>query len=373
LPLKFPICWDVEENKMKIMPSLAFLVTMMLVLLAALTRPVAATFAGRNGPIAFIQTVDSLNGAVGDIFTINPDGTNLKQLTSFGSSGIGAGLENWSPDGRHIAFQLYNQNTGQGQLWLMNADGSNQHVVLSDPNFNFAQPSFSPDGTQIVGARCGTVSNCALYRANVDGSGFTLLTANDINPDQSDLLPVYSPDGTTIAFTSTARGGVISAVYLMNADGSNIRRLTPPAFGAWIPDWSPDGQKLSFSTYLTFNGQVQDEEIWSINPDGSDPTRLTNNNSDYEGYFAGHHDTAPSWSPQGDEIAFERDAPDYSSSAIYIMNADGSGQKLVLNGVRRRTPKIPLRRGRSSSKPQHGRQQLVESLGTLPRWGAATN
>jgi TolB protein len=270
-----------------------------------------------------------------------------------------------------LAFQRFNQNTLLGELWLMNADGSNQHVVLSDPNFDFGQPSFSPDGTQIVGARCGTVSNCALYRANVDGSDFTLLTANDINPDQLDLHPAYSPDGTTIAFTSTARGGVIAAVHLMNTDASNIRPVTPPALLAWIPDWSPDGQKLVFAT--NFFPGVLDEEIWSINPDGSDPTRLTNNNSDYQGYFAGHHDIAPSWSPQGDAIVFERDAPDYSSSAIYIMNADGSGQKLVLNGVRRRTPKIPLRRGRSSGKPQNGRQQLVESLGIVPRWGAATN
>lgn len=347
----------------------AFLLIVMLVLLTTFIKPAVATFAGRNGPIAFIQTVDSPAGAVGDIFTVNPDGTNLKQLTFFGSSEVGAGYESWSPDGKHLAFQRFHQNTGQGELLLMNADGSNQHVVLSDPNFNFAQPSFSPDGTQIVGAVCGITSNCALYRVNVNGSGFTQLTPNDINPDQSDVLPVYSPDGT-IAFTSTARGGVISAVYLMNRDGSIIR-LTPPALEAWIEDRSPDGQKLVFAT--NFFPGVLDEEIWSINADGTEPTRLTDHNSNYRGYFAGPHDIAPSWSPQGDAIVFERDAPDYSGSAIYIMNADGSGQKLVLNGVRRRTPKIPLRRGQSSGKPQNGRQQLAESLGIIPRWGAATN
>lgn len=330
---------------------------------------VKATFAGRNGPIAFIQTVESLSGS--NIFTINPDGTNLKQLTFFSASAVGATTESWSPDGKQIAFQLFDQNTRQGQLWIMNADGSNQHVVLRDPSFNFAQPSFSPDGRHIVGARCTLTENCELYRVNIDGSGLTELTQFDLNPDQNDLLPEYSADGNAIVFTSTARGGVISSLYLMDTDGSNIRPLTPPNLEAWIPDGSPDGEKFVFAT--NFSGGVLDEEIWSINADGTDLTRLTNTDSNYQGYFAGPHDDAASWSPEGDAIVFERDAPDFSSSAIYIMKADGSGQKLVLNGVRGRTPKIALRQGKGAGKPQHGSHRLLEPEGIVPRWGAATN
>jgi len=330
-----------------------------------------ATFAGSNGPIAFIQTIESLNGAVGNIFTVNPDGTNLRQLTFFSASGVGAGLESWSPDGKQIAFQLFDQNTGQGQLWLMNADGSNQHVVLSDPSFNFAQPSFSPGGRQILGARCGLTSNCELYRVNVDGSGFTELTQFDSNPDQSDLLPEYSADGNAIVFTSTARGGVISSLYLMDADGSNIRPLTPPHLEAWAPDGSPDGEKFVFSTNLSPG--VLDEEIWSIHADGTHATRLTDNNSNYRGYFAGPHDIAPSWSPNGDAIVFEHDAPDYSSSAIYIMKVDGSGRQLVLGAVHRRMPSAALNTSGPRKSRVDRRRRLLEPDGILPRWGAAKN
>jgi len=348
----------------------ALLLVVIMLLLATLTRPARATFPAKNGRIAFIKAVDSLNAVVGDIFTVNPDGSDAKQLTYFGSSGASVGYENWSPDGRHLVFQLFDPNTGLGQLWLMNSDGSSQHPLMNDPSFNDAQPSFSPDGSQIVFARCGP-TNCAIYRVGTDSTGLAALTPFDVNPDVFDFDPGYSPDGNTIAFTSSARDGILASIYFMNADGSNIRILTPPALEGWISDWSPDGTRVVFSTNL-FTG-VLDEEIWAINADGTRPTRLTNNNRDYRGYFAGPHDINPSWSPQGDAIVFERDAPDYSSSAIYIMNADGSGERSVLHGIRRTTPKTPPRSGNGAGKAGHGRFKLVQPEGIIPRWGAATN
>jgi Tol biopolymer transport system component len=350
----------------------ALLVVGMLALLTTLTRPVRATFPGRNGRIAFVQQFPGLNGSGGDIYTVNPDGSDLKQLTSLGSSGTGAYYATWSSDGRYLTFQIFNPNTQQGQLWLMNADGSNQHLLFNDPLFSDFQPTFSPDGSHIVFTRCGgAAGNCAIYRVKSDGTGLTALTPFDINPDMVDFNPVYSPDGSTIAFASQARGGILASVYLMNANGSNIRPLTTPALEGWLPDWSPDGQRLAFTT--NFIGGVLDEEIWTINADGTQPTRLTSNNTDYQGYLSGPHDSAPSWSPEGDAIVFERDAPDFSSSAIYIMNTDGTGESMVLQGIGRRTPKIPPRRGYGAGKPGQDRLELLEQGGTFPRWGAATN
>jgi Tol biopolymer transport system component len=349
-------------------------VLLVLAVIVILAGPARATFPGKNGRIAFINGPQALTLFIGDIFTVNPDGSDLKQLTSFGSSGIGAGCLNnavaWSPDGRQLAFELCDTNAGfKGQLWLMNADGSNQHPVFSHPSAACdGMPSFSPDGTQIVFARFICGGQGVIYRVQTDGTGLTALTHFNPNPDVFDAEPVYSPDGQTIAFFSGTRGGVIGAVYLMNADGSNIRRLTPPDLEAFLPNWSPDGQKVAFSTRIVSG--VLDEEIWVINADGTNPTRLTNNNSHWNGYHTGFHDFRPSWSPQGDAIVFERDAPDFSAFMVYIMNPDGSDQKLLLQRPGKKVTELPVTRGRTAAL-----QAALRLLGPgfCPIWGPAPN
>jgi Tol biopolymer transport system component len=101
------------------------LVLGMLCLAGAL--PVHATFLGRNGRIAFVQGPD--------IFVMNPDGSDVRQLTSF-TDDNSAFWENWSPDGRQLVFSRFPAPDFFGQLWLMNADGSNQHLLLTDPGFD---------------------------------------------------------------------------------------------------------------------------------------------------------------------------------------------------------------------------------------------
>jgi Tol biopolymer transport system component len=244
-------------------------------------------------------------------------------------------------------------------------------LLLNDPSFDDIEPSFSPDGSQIAFVRCGPI-DCAIYRTQADGSGLTAIVPFNFNPDVFNGHPVYSPDGQTIAFTSTTRDGVLSAVYLANADGSNIHRLTPPRVEAWAPDWSPDGEKIVFST--NFFGGVLDEEVWVINRDGTNLTRLTNNNRHWHGYFTGPHDILPSWSPQGDSIVFERDAPDFSSSVIYTVNPDGTGLKQIAQVQTRRSGALPMTRGQAAGKStatRHLRQ--VNGEGIVPRWGTKPN
>jgi len=114
-------------------------------LIAAL--PAHATFPGQNGRIAFNQA--------SDIYTMNPDGSNLQQLTSFGPGGGFAQLGAWSPDGTQIAFTgTASAANGPYQLWIMNSDGSNQRLLLNDdPSYGDWAPSFSPDGSHIVFSR----------------------------------------------------------------------------------------------------------------------------------------------------------------------------------------------------------------------------
>jgi Tol biopolymer transport system component len=153
----------------------------------------------------------------------------------------------------------------------------------------------------------------------------------------------------------------------MSADGSHIRPLTPPDLLANTADWSPDGRRIVFAT----NGQegVLNEEIWVINADGSRLVQLTNNPGLHDTPFA-RRDFAPSWSPQGDAIAFERDNGDFSEFGIYVLNLNGSGERLSRRGGFRSSINR-MNSMRSARRRTKHTQKLVEPDGFFPRWGSA--
>ena len=143
---------------------------------------------------------------------------------------------------------------------------------------------------------------------NVDGSGVTNLTNNPWGDDEE---PCWSPDSKRIAFgRNDGMGNGYWNIYVMNADGSGIIRMTNDPDDESSPSWSPDGSKIAFSaTYRDDKGG-----IYVMNADGTGQTRLTNYISDYH----------PSWSPDGSKITFVSHRDD--NYEIYTMNADGSGQ-----------------------------------------------
>ena len=123
----------------------------------------------------------------------------------------------------------------------------------------------------------------------------------------SALEPAQTERGGKIAFTSYRDGNW--EIYVMNADGSEQTRLTYNDANDYFPAWSPDGRRIAFHSYRDGNW-----EIYVMNADGSEQTRLTYN--DANDYF-------PAWSPDGRRIAFHSDRD--SNIEIYTMNADGSG------------------------------------------------
>jgi TolB protein len=247
---------------------------------------------------------------------MEPDGTDVRQLTQFLPDHIATDAS-WSPDGSTIVFQRTNARGRHHQIWTMNADGSDQRHLFADPWFEDHTPSFSPDGRTIVFSRCQPEGRdrehrCAVTTVDADGTNMRALTTPA--PEEKVFWPVYSPDGRLIAFSVFYGRGVIAGVFVMNADGSDVRLVTPPKLGAWIPSWAPDGSRLVFSSHCC-DGKGQ--ASWSVRPDGTGLKEIVDPKD--------RHDFQPVYSPDGSHIAFERDRADYSRWGLYVMNTDGTG------------------------------------------------
>ena len=305
------------------MALVATLVTMIALLLQA--GPASASYPGTNGRIGFGS---DRSGDTHNIFTMASDGSDVRQLTHLTADQGAALRESWSADGSKLAFEQRNTDGTIRQIFVMNADGSGQHQLFHDGSFLDFDPSFSPDGSTIVFSRCranihrqGAGRNdpagwCAIFKVRAsDGGALTAITLP--TPGVFDHHPEYSPNGRRIAFTSFERDGVGAASYVMNADGSNIHRVTDD--GQFDPDWSPNGSRIAFSSLCC------DPETSTINTakaDGTDPVQLTSPGG------ADSADFSPVYSPAGDKVAFERDFSD-GSFRVYVIAATGGTPTLL--------------------------------------------
>jgi Tol biopolymer transport system component len=385
----------------------------------------AASWSPDGTKIAF------LNG-YGVLYVVGADGTDLRELTPIWGSGPGGGEPMmaptfdsrpvWSPDGSRIAFAATLE--GGSEIWTINPDGSNLTRLTNfgeataDPRkdenkgdpFEITVTSLlcpdlrGPGGFPVDLVREGNAADfeakgcrrasegeasfaVTANTASRDGAGFGELaraaTGTDgvavlrgfLHPDaisyqiqetepadfgmplgdppfaasylvinygpppqngeqipesnreQAATAPAWSPDGTRIAFVVVSPGDEFTgeivgdgAVYLMNADGSGVTRLTdfPPMPEA--PAWSPDGTTLLFTSWYSETDEVNMTDLYTIRVDGSSLTQVTHDNApDYQ----------PVWSPDGRRIAFESFAGE--GFGIFTINADGSGTAVLVD------------------------------------------
>jgi dipeptidyl aminopeptidase/acylaminoacyl peptidase len=185
-----------------------------------------------------------------EIYTMNADGSSPVRLTTHTGADWGPA---WSPDGGKIAFS--SNRDGNDEIYVMNADGTNVVRVTEDnaPDFD---AEWSPDSRRIAFTSY-RLGGAGVFVMNADGSDVTPLT-NGLSGEA--LSPTWSPDGGRIAFSRAVCTYPSSScweydIWVMNADGSGIGQLTAgSACDDTNPAWSPDGRSIAFSSTLTYYG-----------------------------------------------------------------------------------------------------------------------
>ena len=163
-----------------------------------------------------------------------------------------------------IAF--VSDQDGDGEIYVMDADGSNETNLTDAPTVGDKSPAWSPDGKRIVFNRDD------LMIMNADGSGLTPLT--DYSPNLAGSSPAWSPDGSKIAFGAVhfpEDGGVSDLeIFVIDADGTNLTKLTDNTDDDRAPVWSPDGSKIAYKSGRLRGQRRPSDESRRQRPDSAD-------------------------------------------------------------------------------------------------------
>lgn len=287
------------------------------------TGPSSTGSTNPSGRLAYVGTGNQSNLQVLLVF---PDGSDPVSPINGSFNNVAPA---WSPDGTRL---VYASNRGTWDIYTVVLATGEISVVVESPRRELA-PVWSPDGSRIAFERQIDDGSSDIFIVNLDGSG----EINVTNSLESERNPTWSPDGTKIAFEARDSDG--QAIDVIKTDGAERVRLTG-ANGEWngVPVWSPDGRRILFESTKhqgpLIQGDVREYEVFLMDADGSNVSRVTG--------FAttARSIRSPSWAPDGNAIAFEsRDETQFANTfvfRIWTMNLDGSGlQEIVVNGTAR--------------------------------------
>lgn len=284
---------------------------------SSLLNDESKTVQGREGTIMYYSQ--------GALYQMDVESGHTQTITDSADGGA-----RWSPDGKQILYLGPSMYESSLQVYVMKVDGSGKRIVTLWERLGRLEPHpdgglvavWSPDGGRIAFTRCincevgGT--NSEIFIIDIDTS-VGLQEVRLTNNPFSDGISDWSPDGEKILFRSDfslddsydARGDW----YTINIDGSGKQRIAvyDSTFSqAWMR-YSPDGR------HIAFIGRTTNNEIYIMGADGANIKRITNN------YL---HKSFVSWSPDGTRLAFT------ANGQIYLVNVDGSGLKQLTTGNR---------------------------------------
>jgi TolB protein len=291
-----------------------------------------ASRAPAEGQIAFVGIVAGTGR--GQIYVERADGSSVTALVTSDFDDVSPAL---SPDGRRVAF---GRNTADGSTalgaYVVNIDGTG----LKQMDANGEDPSWSPDGTQLVETRAlfdpgaSAPYNVALWIENLASGDAHQITRvgvrcpNACAEGGQDDQARWSPDGKRLAFlretyTSPEQFGI----FTMAADGSDLQQVTPDGMNVADPQWSPDGTLIVFQSPPD-PIQQSAQNIYTIRADGTGLTQLTSGlpaaSSGLEGAFH------PSFAPDGRQIVFAHfPGSNPNGASLYVMDADGTDVHLL--------------------------------------------
>ena len=246
-----------------------------------------------------------------------PAGSRIARLISLCIVVVAIGASASAQNGK-IAFSSA-RNGVQG-IWVMNPDGTGAVSLINDVSRNFYDPAWSHDGSKIAfTSGPNTSGDQEISVMNADGTNATVIRNNAFGRE-----PTWSRDGSRIAFAANL-DGIVSSIYSVNVDGTGLLRLTdaPPANDR-APAWSPDGSKIAFWSDVGIGPHIA-----VVNPDGTGRVDLAASQSSCSNtgcsgglfYVSGVN---PAWSPDGTKIAYAGTTPG-ANLQIYIVNADRFG------------------------------------------------
>lgn len=239
-----------------------------------------------------------------DISVMNTDGTAWRRLTNTPDAEY---EPRWSPDGKRILYRKVLSTHNQGQIWIMNADGSQQRPLLK--RLFCGDHRWSPSGKHIL-FTCAVepTYKAAIFTINTDGTGLKQLTSGSY----MSLEPRWSPDGKAIAYVAYRQGydAGTNEIELISSNGGNPQVLTQLNQLSYAIRWAPDGQSIVFVSYDKLSDDSQ-HQLYHLNLNRGTVHAFTQGDWSH---------IAPNWSRNGERLlcmAYNYEVAPYARLEIY--------------------------------------------------------